>query len=123
MKKQVKNFNQFVNEAKFHHSLPNNTGTRGPRLRDDFRALSQEERADIEELAAELDRAGLLNYVKRKLSSISDIDELKRVMADVLSSDETHEEPNWSIGGHSSTGDEGSDNEGWEGGGYFYGKE
>ena len=99
MKKQVKNFTQFVNEARFHHSLPNNTGTGGPRLRDDFRALSQDEKAEIEELAAKLDDAGLLNYVTRKLSRINDIDELKEIMMDVLAqSNEPKEEPNWNIG-------------------------
>lgn len=100
MKKQVKNFTQFVNEARFHHRLPNNTQSGGPRLRDEFRALPQEEKAEIEELALRLNDAGLLDDVTRTLSRFNNIEELKAIMMDRIAQlNAPKEEPKWSIRG------------------------
>ena len=83
----VKGFGQFINEARFHHSLPNSAGeTRSARLRDEFRALSPEEQGEIERLAADLEKKGIFNDFKKTMSSYNSIAQVKDSMSDALSS-------------------------------------
>ena len=83
----VKGFGQFINEARFHHALPNSAGeTRSARLRDEFRALSPEEQGEIERLAADLEKEGILSDFKKTMSSYNSIAQVKDSMIDALSS-------------------------------------
>ena len=81
----VKGFGQFINEARFHHSLPNSAGeTRSARLRDEFRALSPEEQGEIERLAADLEKKGIFNDFKKTMSKYNSIAQVKDSMSDAL---------------------------------------
>jgi hypothetical protein len=90
----VKGFGQFINEARFHHALPNSAGeTRTARLRDEFRALSPEEQGEIERLAADLEKKGIFNDFKKTMSSYNSIAQVKDSMSYALDMgyDETEE--------------------------------
>jgi hypothetical protein len=113
MKKNiVKTFGQYINEAKFHHSLPQGE----TRLRDQFRGSDSGVQGEIEQLASDLDQAGLLNQFKRTLSRFRSIEELKDAMMSAATSMDTMEEPSWNIRGSEEGGEETTD-----GGGYYYG--
>lgn len=84
MKNHIKGFGQFLNESKFYHSLPNNTSSRGPRLRDEYRALSPEKKEEFDELANELKELGLSNILRKKLSGFSGIDSVMAAMQEMV---------------------------------------
>jgi hypothetical protein len=113
MKKNiVKTFGQYINEARFHHSLPQGE----TRLRDQFRGSDSDIQEEIEQLASELDNAGILQQFKRTLSRFRSIEELKDAMMNAASNTDMMEEPSWNI-----RGSEGDDEGDASGGGYYYG--
>lgn len=80
MKQVVKNFSQFVNEAKFYHALPQGL----TRLRDQYRELSAGEQEEIQDLAKELDEFNILSEFKKGLSRYNTIAEVKKKMQEAV---------------------------------------
>ena len=79
MKKVVKSFSQFINEAEFYHSLPNRSGSGRTRLRDEYRNLPSAEQDDIQLIASqieELDPASI-GAIADKLSRFDSIQQVK----------------------------------------------
>jgi len=92
----VKGFGQFINEARFHHALPNSAGDVNSRLRDEFRALSLEEQGEIESLAADLEKEGILSDFKKTMSRYNSIAQVKDSMIAALhgeSDDDDYTDP------------------------------
>ncbi len=82
MKKVVKSFSQFINEAKFYHSLPNRSNSGRTRLRDEYRNLPSAEQDDIQLIASqieELDPASI-GAIADKLSRFDNIQQVKDFM-------------------------------------------
>lgn len=82
MKKSVKNFGQFVNEARFYHALPQGE----TRLRDQYRELSTGEQDEIQDMAKELEEFNLLSKFKKGLSKYEKIAQIKNDMKEAIES-------------------------------------
>jgi hypothetical protein len=80
MKQVVKNFGQFINEAKFYHALPQGS----TRLRDQYRELSTKDQDEIQDLAKELDELNILSRFKTGLSKYKTIAEVKKAMKEAV---------------------------------------
>jgi len=80
----VKGFRQFINEDRFHHALPNSAGDANTRLRDEFRTLSPEEQGEIESLAEDLEKEGILSDFKKTMSRYNSIAQVKDAMIGAL---------------------------------------
>lgn len=82
MKQVVKNFGQFINEAKFYHALPQGS----TRLRDQYRELSAGEQDEIQDMAKELEEFNLLSKFKKGLSRYEKIAQIKNDMKKAIQS-------------------------------------
>lgn len=82
MSNLIKNFNSYVNEAKFYHSLPQGEG----RLRDKYRELSAKEQDEISDLVKKLDDLNVLKKFTMTLSKYKTMAEVKKAMKSMISS-------------------------------------
>jgi hypothetical protein len=121
MKNHVKGFGKWINESKFHKSLPNRAAGGSGRLRDEYRSLSGDEQSDIDALAQMLDSKGMLADFTRTLSRFSSIEELKAAMQDWTREREGSDEPGWSV--PISFGGVAPEDNDWSKGGYYYSSE